>query len=85
MSPEIIGLLGILILLVFIILGVHLGVSLAIVGFLGLFLLTGSVRMAFQVVATGTFNKAVLYSLSCVPPCVLMGIILQRSGVTEGL
>lgn len=85
MSGVFIGLTGVVLLLFLIALGVHLAVALGTVGFVGLWYLTGSPTTSMDVLATGAFSKAVLYSLSCIPPFMLMGEILQASGMAEKL
>ena len=85
MTPETIGLLGILALIALVAAGVHLAIVMGMVGILGLWAITGSLEMGIQTAATGGFNKVTLYALSCIPPFIFMGEILKHTGLTENL
>ncbi|HHW37716.1 MAG TPA: TRAP transporter large permease [Bacillales bacterium] len=80
MSPEIIGVLGILALIVLFLLRVPVAISLMLVGFLG----TGIIRgFDIAVIQSGrtAFDTASSYTLSVIPLFILMGMILSYSGM----
>ncbi|WP_068676447.1 TRAP transporter large permease [Oceanobacillus sp. Castelsardo] len=84
MSPEIIGILGIILLLVLIFLRVSVGLSLFLIGFLGVSWITdGTVGLAqLSMAAFGTSND---YGLSVIPLFILMGMFLSYSGLGNDL
>ena len=85
MSPELVGILGIIILLlVLFFLGMPVGFAMAIVGFSG-FAYVVSFKAAFAMVGTdiwGTFSK---YGLTVIPLFILMGYLAFNSGIAEKL
>ncbi|MDT8859706.1 TRAP transporter large permease [Alkalihalobacillus sp. MEB130] len=84
MSPEMIGMLGIALLLVLILLNVSVGLSLFLVGFLGVSLLTDwSVGLAQ--LGTAAFGTANAYSLSVIPLFILMGMFMSSTGLGQDL
>jgi tripartite ATP-independent transporter DctM subunit len=84
MSPEMIGAFGIILLLVLILLQVSVGLSLLLVGFIGVSLLTNwDVGLSqLGVAAFGTSNS---YSLSVIPLFILMGMLLSNTGLGKDL
>lgn len=84
MSPEVIGVLGIILLLVLIFLRVSVGLSLFLIGFLGVSWITdGTVGLAqLSMAAFGTSND---YGLSVIPLFILMGMFLSYSGLGNDL
>ncbi|WP_227935250.1 TRAP transporter large permease [Alkalihalobacillus deserti] len=84
MSPEVVGGLGIILLLVLILLNVSVGLSLFLVGFLGVSLLTDwSVGLAQ--LGTAAFGTANAYSLSVIPLFILMGMFMSNTGLGQDL
>ncbi|RSL32339.1 TRAP transporter large permease [Salibacterium salarium] len=84
MSPELIGMLGIALLLVLIILNVSVGLSLLIVGFLGISLIN-SLDVALAQLGTAAFETANDYSLSVIPLFILMGMFMSNTGLGHDL
>ncbi|MFD1349458.1 TRAP transporter large permease [Oceanobacillus caeni] len=84
MSPEVTGVLGIILLLVLIFLRVSVGLSLFLIGFLGVSWITdGTVGLAqLSMAAFGTSND---YGLSVIPLFILMGMFLSYSGLGNDL
>ncbi|GEK59946.1 C4-dicarboxylate ABC transporter permease [Marinococcus halophilus] len=84
MSPELLGILGVALLFVFILFRMSVGLSLFIVGFLGVSALTtwdgGLARLG-----TSMFVTANDYSLSVIPLFVLMGMFLSNTGLGKDL
>ena len=85
MSPELVGVFGIIILLfVLFFLGMPVGFAMAVVGFSGFAYLI-SFKAAFAMVGTdlwGTFSK---YGLTVIPLFILMGYLAFNSGIAEKL
>jgi C4-dicarboxylate transporter DctM subunit len=80
-----IGLIGILVLLVFmIVLQMPVGFSMAVVGFLGIWYVTG-ISAALSTIGTETWSNFSSYGLTVIPPFILMGTICFYSGVNENL
>lgn len=84
MSPEIIGLFGIIILLIFFMFKVPIGISLLIVGFFGTVLIRDW-NIAFSQLGRTIFNTASSYSLSVIPLFILMGMLLSYTGLGRDL
>ena len=84
MSPEIVGIVGIVLLLVLIFLRVPVGLALFLVGFLGVSLISrGDVGLSqLSMAAFGTTND---YNLSVIPLFILMGMFLSYSGLGNEL
>lgn len=80
-----IGLIGILVLLVLmIVLQIPVGFSMAVVGFLGIWYISG-LSAALSTIGTETWSNFSSYGLTVIPPFILMGTICFYSGVNENL
>src|SRR3990170_6053550 len=80
-----IGIIGIVILLVFmIVLQMPVGFSMALVGFCGIWYITG-ISAALSTIGTETWSNFSSYSLTVIPPFILMWTICFYSGVNENL
>lgn len=84
MSPELIGVLGIIFLLVLIIMEVPVGLSLFLVGFIGVSLLTDW-SVGFSQLGSSPFGTANNYSLSVIPLFILMGMFMSNTGLGKEL
>lgn len=84
MPPEVIGLIGFLVMLLMIFLGIWVGTSMAIVGFCGLIYLQGF-KMAFAFLGNEPFSQISSYVLACVPLYILMGIVVSKTGIASDL
>ena len=84
MSLELIGLIGILVLLVFIFSGMWLGFAMAFVGFCGLVLIMGFDK-AVPVLGTLPYTNTAFYAISTLPLFILMGVVIGASGIGEDL
>ena len=84
MSPETLGIIGIIALLVLFLLKVPVSVSLIIVGTLGLGMIRGWDSALIQL-GTTPFSSASSYSLSVIPLFILMGMFLSYSGFGHDL
>jgi tripartite ATP-independent transporter DctM subunit len=83
-TPEIIGLLGIVLFLLLIFLKVPIAYAMMTVGLLGFGILV-SFKAAFSMVATDIFSTFSSYSLSVIPMFIWMGFIAYFSGVGTNL
>jgi len=80
-----VGLIGILILLVFmIVLQMPVGFSMAVVGFCGIWYVSG-LNAALSTIGTETWSQFSSYGLTVIPPFILMGTICFYSGVNANL
>ncbi|WP_054711691.1 TRAP transporter large permease [Bacillus sp. JCM 19041] len=84
MSPELIGIVGILALFVLLLLKVPVGISLILVGFVGCWALAGLGSSLAQLGMVG-FSTASNHSLSVMPMFILMGMFLSYSGLAKDL
>lgn len=84
MSPELLGILGIVTLLLLFLMKVPISVSLIIVGTFGLGMIRGWESALVQL-GTTPFSTASSYSLSVIPLFILMGMFLSYSGFGNDL
>ncbi len=84
MSPELLGIIGIIALLVLFLFRVPVSVSLIVVGIWGLGMIRGWDTALVQL-GTTPFSTASSYSLSVIPLFILMGMFLSYSGFGNDL
>ena len=84
MSPEVIGIIGLVILVVLLIFRMWIGAAMALVGFLGYAFIMGF-DAAFAMVSIIPFSTTTQYMMTTVPLYVFMGLILYQSGVGKDL
>jgi C4-dicarboxylate transporter DctM subunit len=84
MSVEIIGLIGIGVLLLLLFCGMWLGFAMAFVGFLGLIYVVGF-HGACKVLATLPYTTTAFYPISALPLFVLMGLVVGAAGLSTDL
>ncbi|MDQ0163108.1 TRAP transporter large permease [Bacillus alveayuensis] len=84
MSPEMTGVVGIILLIVLILLRVSVGLSLFLVGFLGVSLLAGW-EVGLSQLGTSAFGQVNNYSLSVIPLFILMGMFMSNTGLGKDL
>ncbi|MDQ0338802.1 TRAP-type mannitol/chloroaromatic compound transport system permease large subunit [Caldalkalibacillus uzonensis] len=84
MSPEWIGVLGVLALLLFILLRFPVGMALILVGFVGYATIT-DLAVALVQLGTSPFGTASSYNLSVIPLFIFMGMILSNCGLGNDL
>lgn len=82
MSPEVVGIIGLVSVLVLLFLRMPIGLALVVIGFLGLAYLS-SVEAAGTAIAATIFDVTSRYSLTVIPTFVLMGSIAANSGMSE--
>ena len=84
MEPLVIGLIGIVVLVILILAGVHIGVALGMVGLVGTFFLVG-IGPTTSYLATTFYYKLSTYTLLTVPLFILMGYLAGGGGVSVTL
>jgi C4-dicarboxylate transporter DctM subunit len=82
MGSETIGLLGIVVLLIFLSTGMPIGLGAALVGFLGIWYLSG-LTPAFGALGLVPYAKAASYSLTVLPLFILMGYFAFNAGLAS--
>jgi C4-dicarboxylate transporter DctM subunit len=82
MSPETIGVIGIIILFMLIALRIPIGIAMALVGYLGASSILG-LEAGTAILGISPFDTAKSYTLSVVPLFVLMGLFASYSGITK--
>ncbi|MFH1488412.1 MAG: TRAP transporter large permease [Pseudomonadota bacterium] len=84
MTPILIGYAGIALLIVLLFSGIHIGVAMGVIGFLGIAYVSGwgAGLMVLKTVPFTTFSN---YGLSVVPLFILMGIICFYAGISKDL
>ena len=84
MSPELIGIIGIIVLVGLILFNVPVGFSLLLVGFIGIAYLK-NFDIALSQLASSTFATVNTYSLSVIPLFILMGMFMSNTGLGNDL
>jgi C4-dicarboxylate transporter DctM subunit len=84
MSPEIIGLIGVLVMLFFLGTGMWIGLAMGIVGFLGVLSIRG-LEPALNMAGAIPYENIAFYTLSVMPMFVLMGLIISQTGIGSDL
>jgi len=84
MSPEIIGVIGLVVLVALLFARMWIGAAMAMVGFLGYAYIMG-IKPAFGVISQIPFSTMSWYPLTTVPLYVFMGVILFQAGVGKDL
>jgi len=90
MDPIIIGLIGIVIFLVLLAAGVHIGVTLGFVGIVGSIAIyaktapfSNSVLMGLNLIVNATFSTATAWVFLVLPLFILMGFVASEAGIPE--
>lgn len=84
MDPFLIGLLGLVTLLVMLALGAHVGIALAVSGFIGLWYILGFDR-AFIVSVSSLYGKVSHAGLVTLPLFVLVGYLASGGGISSDI
>ena len=82
MEPVAWGVIGFVALLVLLVLGVHVGLALAAVGFLGLAAMSGSLKTGQALLATTPFATTDVFALTILPLFILMGLFAGHAGLS---
>ena len=84
MNPQVVGILGIGVLLVLMSLGMHIGFAMFVVGVGGMFLLISG-KAVLATIATEPYGALANYTLSTIPMFALMGYFAFYAGVTTDI
>jgi len=84
MSVELIGIIGIFLLMFLLFAGMWLGFAMAFVGFIGLVIVMGF-DGAVTVMATIPYTRSAFYSISALPLFTFMGVVVGASGIGNDL
>ncbi len=85
MSAELVGLIGVVILVVLLLfVRMWIGLAMALVGFLGILYLQ-SFKQAFGVLGTVPYETVAYYPMAALPLFVLMGVIVGNTSIGEDL
>ena len=85
MTPELIGLLSIALIFALILLGMHIGVALAAVSFIGVYMITGRMSVAASLLQSTAYSGLADYAFAVIPLFVVMGLFAMRAGVVRDL
>lgn len=84
MSPEIIGVIGLIALVVLLFTGMWIGLAMAFVGFFGYVSIRG-LEAAMGIAAKIPYTTVAYYSLSTIPLFVLMGVLIFKARIGQDL
>jgi len=85
MDPTTIALLTVAGVFALVLLGVHIGVALALLSVLGIWAITGKPAVAISLLNTTAYQAVMDYVFAVIPLFVLMGILANLSGATKDL
>ena len=85
MDPTTIVLITVGFVFVLVLLGVHIGVALALLSVLGIWGITGKPHVAISLLNTTAYSAVMDYVFAVIPLFVLMGILATLSGATRDL
>lgn len=72
-------------LLIFLVLGIPIAFSLGAAGIIGIFLMTGDMKVLMSMVGLVTFDAVASYVLSAVPMFILMAFLTSSGGIAEDM
>ena len=84
MSPEIIGMICILTMIVFMFLGMWIGIAMFAAGFFGYIVLEG-LEPTFSTIATIPYSTVATYNIAAFPLFIFMGSLVATTGVSTDL
>lgn len=82
MDYQVVGLLGIFLLVTFILLGLHIPIALGVSGFLGLSIILG-IQPTLSITASTLFEYGSNYTLSVLPLFIVMGLFAMEIGASK--
>jgi C4-dicarboxylate transporter DctM subunit len=83
-DPLVIGYLGIVVLILLLAFGIHIGVALGLVGMLGTALMVGF-EGAFYSAAGAIYHKTASFSLVTIPLFIIMGYLASGGGMSKNI
>ncbi len=84
MSPELVGLIGVLLLVVLLFMRVWVGTVMAVIGFLGFAYIT-TFKSALMILGAVPYSTIANETVASVPLFILMGVIVSNTGVAADL
>ena len=84
MSKEVIGLIGCLVLIILILMRYWIGAAMAVVGFAGIWIVSGF-PAACNAVATAPYTNLSVYVVSAIPMFALMGMVISETNIGRDL
>lgn len=84
MSKEMVGLIGCLVLIVLILMRYWIGAAMAVVGFVGIWIVSGF-PAACQAIATAPYTNLSVYVVSAIPMFALMGMVISETNIGRDL
>jgi len=84
MTPEIVGLIGIVVLVILLFSRMWIGLAMALIGFLGCLYLT-DIESSLVTMGTVPYSRIAFYPLAAVALFILMGVIVSNTGVAGDL
>ena len=85
MEPITIALITVFLVFILILLGVHIGVALALLSVIGIWAITGKPQVAISLLNTTSYSAIMDYIFAVIPLFVLMGLLATMSGATRDL
>jgi C4-dicarboxylate transporter, DctM subunit len=85
MAPETIALVSVFFVFSLIVMGVHVGVTLAAMSVLGIWAITGKIGVALNILQVTAYSAVMDYVFAVVPLFVLMGLFSTMAGATREL
>ena len=79
-----VGVIGVIALLVFLIARMWIGFAMGLIGFFGFAYIVG-IYPAFKILATVPFTTLSNYTISVIPLFILMGVVAGNTGISEAL
>jgi len=84
MSAELIGILGLVVLVVLLIARMWIGLTMALVGFVGLVVLKG-IDSGLGVLGTVPYKYVAFYPMSAIPLFIFMAMVISNTGIATSL
>lgn len=84
MSKEVIGLIGCAVLIILILFRYWIGAAMAIVGFIGIIIVSG-LPAAYQAIAQAPYTNLSVYVVSAIPMFALMGMVISETNIGRDL
>ena len=77
------GIVGFAAVLVLLALGIHVGLSLAVVGFVGIIGMTGSVKFGLGLLTTTPYATTASFAFTVLPLFIIMGLFATHAGMSS--
>ena len=84
MSPEVVGLIGVIVLVALVFFRVWVGIAMSLVGIIG-FAILANWEQARYIAATEPFVNVSVYTLTALPLFILMGTVASHTGISADL